>query len=324
MRNWSDEASLPAVIEWASSHVRITGHVEQTHIQPWSMVLRMPSSEGTVWFKSVRTGSEVALTEMLQDAVPEQAPELVASDRSRGWMLMRDAGRRLRELVESRQDLWRWEAFLPRYAELQMAVAPLADEFLRAGVPEQPLARLAADVSALLDESDLLMLGHPGGLSNHERRQLVASTDEIGSMAANLAALGIPETIQHDDLNDGNVFVRDGHARAMDWGDACVSHPFHSLTVLLRATAYRLDLEPGSADLLRLRDAYLEGFGGYATRSELVEAANVGYRTGTLARALAWRRYLGATPRREWGDQLESVPYGLRKFLRKEPIGAWR
>ena len=34
---------------------------------------------------------------------------------------------------------------------------------------------------------------------------------------------GIAETIQHDDLNDGAVYVRDGRYVILDWGDACVS-----------------------------------------------------------------------------------------------------
>ena len=51
-----------------------------------------------------------------------------------------------------------------------------------------------------------------------------------------LAAFGIPETIQHDDLHDGNVFVRDGRNLFFDWGDSCVSHPFHTLVVTLRGS----------------------------------------------------------------------------------------
>jgi hypothetical protein len=85
-----------------------------------------------------------------------------------------------------------------------------------------------------------------------------------------------------------------------------------------RALAWRHGLEPGSADLLRLRDAYLEPFGAPS------EAADLAYRTGTLARALAWQRYLRAIPTEERDpEDAESVPYGLRLYLEHGPIGTW-
>ena len=41
--------------------------------------------------------------------------------------------------------------------------------------------------------------------------------------------------------------MRDGRFLFFDWGDACVSHPFHTLTVTLRAATWKLGLEPGEA-----------------------------------------------------------------------------
>jgi hypothetical protein len=140
----------------------------------------------------------------------------------------------------------------------------------------------------------------------------------VRALTEELRAFGIPETIQHDDLHDGQIFVKDGRYIVSDWGDSCVSHPFHTLTVTLRATAWKWKLEPGSEPLLRLRDAYLEPYG------PLAPAFDVAYRTGTLGRALAWRRYLLATPLDERDpEDAESVPYGLKLFLGGGPIGTW-
>jgi hypothetical protein len=106
--------------------------------------------------------------------------------------------------------------------------------------------------------------------------------------------------------------------RILDWGDSCVSHPFHSLTVALRAAAAKFDLEPGGRELQRLRDAYLEPFGDFQT------AANLAYRTGTVARALAWDRFVRAGfPYTEPDDDLATA-YGLKLFLANGPIGTWR
>jgi hypothetical protein len=38
-------------------------------------------------------------------------------------------------------------------------------------------------------------------------------------MCRQLSAVAIPETVQHDDLHDGQVFVRDGRYLFFDWGD---------------------------------------------------------------------------------------------------------
>src|SRR5439155_1190038 len=101
----------------------------------------------------------------------------------------------------------------------------------------------------------------PYGLTEEEHRRALAAVPRFEEMCRALAADGVPETIQHDDLHDGQAFVRDGRYLVFDWGDSCVSHPFHSLTVILRSIAFRLDLPPGGPELRRLRDGYLEPFG---------------------------------------------------------------
>ncbi len=304
--------------------MEVVGEIEQPHIRPWSTVLRVPTDPEVLWFKAVGDvdAFEVPLTAMLARVRPAGVPELVALDVDRRWMLMHDGGTRLRELMATSDDLWRWEAFLPEYAELQIAVTPLAGELITVGVPAESLADLPERIAWLLSRPEFLMLDETGGLTGDERTGLEALIPEIEAMCGDLAGYGISETIQHDDLNDGNVFVRDGLYRVFDWGDACVSHPFHTLTVLLRAAAYRLDLKPGGAELLRLRDAYVEPFTSFGTRDDLEVAADLAYRTGTLAGALAWQRFVASRPSRD--RDLEAVPYGLRKFLERGPIGAWK
>ena len=322
--DWTSPRFLDEAEAWIRAQVDVTGEIEQPHIQPWSTVLRVPTDREILWFKAVTDvdAFEVPLTAILAAVRPEGLPELISVDVDRRWMLIRDGGTRLRDLMKTSDDLWRWEAFLPEYAELQIAVTPLVGELLTVGVPGEPVAGLPERVAWLLERPEFLMLDEPGGLTADERAGLEALIPEIEALCSELAGYGISETIQHDDLNDGNVFVRDGRYRAFDWGDACISHPFHTLTVLLRAAAYRLDLEPGGAELLRMRDAYLEPFTKFGTRNDLQVAADLAYRTGTLARALAWQRYVASRPSRD--EDLEAVPYGLRKFLERGPIGAWK
>jgi aminoglycoside phosphotransferase (APT) family kinase protein len=140
-----------------------------------------------------------------------------------------------------------------------------------------------------------------------------------------LAGCGIPETLQHDDLHDGNVFVRDGRYLLFDWGDSCVSHPFHTLVVTFRAIAHRfqLDLQPGGPELLRLRNAYLEPFADHGTHVELVAAVDLAHLTGTAGRTLAWHRFVSAREPEFRADDVETVPYGLKRLLDLGPLGSW-
>jgi hypothetical protein len=306
---WHAEAS-----SWIRARVDVTGEIEHPHVRWWSTVLRVPTAEGDLYFKAVAPVHrfEAALTARLAELQPQRVTEVVDVDVERGWFLMQDAGTRLRELVETPQDLHHWERLLPEYAQLQIEVAPHAPEFLAVGVPDERLAVLPD----LLRE---LLAGRPHGLIDDEHRRAVAAVPRFEEMCRALTEDGLPETIQHDDLHDGQAFVRDGRYLVFDWGDSCVSHPFHSLTVTLRSVAWRLDLPPGGAELRRLRDAYLEPFGRGP------EIADLAYRTGTVARAIAWQRMVsGREPEFVTEDDLSGPSYGIKLFLEGGPIGSWR
>jgi hypothetical protein len=284
----------------------------------------VPTSDGDLYFKALSPLHvfEAALTAVLARRFPERVPALVAVDTERGWMLMRDGGTRLRELVRTPDELWRWERVLPLYAELQIDVSPQRDQLLALGVPDQRLARLAASFERLLDDRELLLAGEEA-LTVDEHERLRALVPDVARLCDELASLGIPETLQHDDLHDGNVFGGDDGYRVFDWGDSCISHPFHTLVVTLRSAAYRFELEPGSDVLVRLRDAYLEPWVKLADRASLAKAFDLAYRTGTIARALAWHGYVTARDTQDH-DDAASIPYGLRLFLEGGAIGTWR
>jgi hypothetical protein len=276
-------------------------------------VIRVPTRGEDLYFKAVANGFrfEPPLTAKLFKLRPDRVTALVDLDVDRGWMLMREGGRRLREVVLSRADLRHWELALPRYAELQLAASSVADELLALGVPDARLSVLPGQLRAVLAQP-------VRGLAVEQQERLLAALPEFEAMCRELAASGISETIQHDDLHDGQVFLRDGRYVFFDWGDSCISHPFHSLTVALRAAAAKFDLEPDGGELQRLRDAYLEPFGDFQTE------ANLAYRTGTVARALAWDRFVrGGFPHTEPDDDLATA-HGLKLFLENGPIGSWR
>jgi hypothetical protein len=305
--------------------VDVTGEIEQPHVRWWSTVLRVPTADGVVWFKACHPshGFEPSLALELALLRPESVIQVLAADPERGWMITTDAGSRLRELLSSADDLVRWEEFLPRYADVQLAAGGRAGRLLEIGVPDERLAVLPEHFERVLADHEILLVDREDGLDEGQHERLLASVPEVRRLCEALAAFGIPETVQHDDLHDGNVFVRDGHYLVFDWGDSCVSHPFHSLVVTLRATAWRFELPPGDARLERIRDAYLEPFGSFGSRAELLDAFAIAYRLGTIARSLSWYRAVQAFPEIA-PEESDSVPYGLKLFLGNGPIGTWQ
>ena len=290
----------------------------------WATALRVPTDDGAVWFKAVQPlgAFEAPLTGLLAALRPDVTAEVVATDDERGWLLTRDAGVRLRE-AEDGPALARWAELLPQYAELQFELGPRRTELLALGVPDLGLAVLPKALRSALADPEATLLGRPDGLNDEQHAALLDGLPEFDELCARLASLGVPETLQHDDFHDGNVFVRDGGYVYFDWGDACVSHPFHTLTVLLRALAYKYELMPGGAELLRLRDAYLEPWTQVVSRTDVTAAAEIARRTGNIQRALAWRRTADAMPPAVRAEYVDSVPYGMRLYLLDGPWGTW-
>src|SRR5438105_4674017 len=305
--------------------LKIVGECEQPHLRWWSTLLTVPTDGGRVWFKASAPPFrfEAGLALKLAAWRPDCTVQLLAADPERGWMLMPDAGPRLREVLEPRGDLSHWERILPLYAGLQIDLAPHRDELLSLGVRDLRIARIPELYERLLDDGDMLLLGLPNGLTSDELRRLEELAPEVRALASELAGHGFPETLQHDDLHDGQVFVDGDRYRIFDWGDSCVSHPFHTLVVTLRSIVWTHDVPPGAPELLRLRDAYLEPWTRFAPRTELVAACGLAHRLGTIGRTLAWQSFASAMPPAFAAEPVETVPYGLKLFLEQGPIGTW-
>ena len=312
---WTDPRWLAEVHLWIRERldaldVRPIGRIEQPHVRPWSTVLRVSTSGGDLWFKAnaPALAYEAGIVGLLARTGPDLVPELVAVDLKRGWMLMGDGGERLRELVERERDLGRWLEVLPLYGELQLSTASSADELVALGAPDRRLAVLPGLYEGLIDELE--------GVSASERDRLRAHVPNVAEMCRELSSVAIPETIQHDDLHDAQVFVREGRYLFFDWGDSCVSHPFFSMSVTLEGQlAWGLDDIEGSVDVTPYRDAYLSSFTSFAGDDELQTAHATALRLGWVCRAVNVRRFavsLDLPDREGWAER---VRLRLQMFL---------
>ena len=264
--------------DWLRTHVTPVAPVEDVRARPWATVARVPVEGGCVWFKACAPfqSFEPRLTARLARRWPSTLPGLIACDDDRRWLLLEDAGTVARDLGNPPE---LWAQALPSYAELQQGEVGHAADHLAHGVPDLRTQTLPARYPQLL-RPDL-----PVGDGDRER--LRAFEPVFARWCDELAAGGVADSIQHDDLHHGNLYLDGGRTRILDWGDSSISHPFASLVVTFRFLERVNGLDPSDRWFARLRDAYLEPWG--AGHEDLFDLA---MRVGRFSYAIAWLRQL--------------------------------
>jgi hypothetical protein len=286
----------------------ITGAIEQPHLQPWSTVLRIPTTDGDLYFKASAPvqAFEVPLLAVLLEDFADRLPEVLAHDVDRAWMLMRDAGVPLREIVKARRDVHHWIETVPLYAEIQIAAAGRVPELLDLGVPDLRLERLPE----LFDE-----LVARAGVTADERAALHGLRARLIALCDELAQDGIPQTLQHNDLHFNNVLVRDGRHRIFDWGDSSISHPFQTMRVTIAFLKWTLGIVGDDEIDVQVRDAYLEPWSAYGPRDALLRSFDVARIVGGVSDALTEDRVVTACGLEPEPDDRRAIPNMLREVL---------
>jgi Phosphotransferase enzyme family len=292
---------LVDVKEWIRAHVEPVGTIETVHERPWATVLRVPLNGGVAWFKACAAvqAFEPHLTAELFARWPDRVAEVLGYDAERGWLLLADAGTPVGMFGNPPEV---WLSALPLYAELQRGEAAHAPDHLANGVPDLRLATLPGRYE------ELLQLDLP--LERDEIRQLRNFAPRFAELCGELAAHGVPETIQHDDLHHANLYAQGGRLRVLDWGDASIAHPFASLVVTFRFLEERTKLAPGDPWFALLRDAYLEPWG-----RDLGAACALAVRVGAFARAIAYIQQRAALTREERPDFDTDFSIVLRRAI---------
>jgi hypothetical protein len=296
--------------------MKAAGASEQVHARPWSTVLRVPTENGSLYFKAGGPTQrfEPALLRLLNERQPGAVLPLLAADTVRGWSLMPDGGQTLRKANDGKFNLEDWLAILPRYAKLQTASADWIADLQAAGVPDRRLPFLARAYSQILNDTEATLIGEEDDMlteAQHER--LLSASSNVAGMIDELSSFGIPAALEHGDLHDGNVFA-DG--QIYDWGDAALSHPFFTLLLPLRFAARHLGVSEHEAhpNLIRLRDTYLGQWSDLMSPERLLQAWKLAHHLAKFQRTMGWYQVVKTTAGLEMGDLL-SVSGWFLEFL---------
>jgi hypothetical protein len=324
---WEDPAWRADAEAWIQSqadrhNIKITGPIEQPHMYAWSTVLRVPTSEGTLFFKAtaLETIYEAALTQKLAQWNPDRLPDFVAVDTSRGWMLMRDGGEALRASIRPTKNIEPWRPVIKLFSEMQLNTADHIDELLDLGVPDWRLARLPALYDQLLADKDAIRVDQPKGLTSEEFNLVQSMAPRFAQICDELAAFGIPETVNHGDFHDGNVLVKDGRVTLFDWGDGNISHPFVSLRTFFVSIEISLELEDYSftPEMGSLLDVYLGPWTKFGSKEQLMRAYFLSRCVASIAKALGWHQTISPLEVELREEYAHIVPELFREFVEYE------
>ena len=285
---WLGASSSPAVEPWVQEFVKPTGPLALEMERAWSTVLRVPvGPDEVVWFKHCKTAQafEPRLTRVLYARWPDRVVRVLAVDEERSWLLLADGGTPFGAFGNSTDA---WEAVLPLYAELQIGEIVHAEEHVAAGVPDLRLAALPEHYADMRARDDV-------PLEREQRARLARFEPRFAELCAELAGTA-GETVQHDDLHIGNVHADGDDLRILDWGDTSISHPFFSLVVTFRMLEEVVKIPAGDPIYARLRDAFLEPWGGD------VATFDRAMRVGIIAHTFTWFRHRDVMPA---ADRLE-------------------
>ncbi len=321
---WQQENWLLGIENWATTqlhqhNIKTISRPILIHSAPWSVVYKIFTNQVPFYFKALCPvlNHEPLLTQQLFHWQPGMIQPVLEIEPDKGWMLMPEGGTTLRQVLEQNPTLNYWKKILPAYARFQQAMIPHQQELLVLGVKDRSLAVLPGLVKRLAEERQALCIGQPDGLSPADYEAFLGYLPKLKTKCEILSQFGIPETLQHDDLHDGNIFIDQNGFKFFDWAESFIAHPFFTLVVTLRSIAYRFELEESSPEIRELTDLYLKEWLDYAKWDGLQEAFELAMVIGRINRALTWHMVVSTLPEPDKSKEADAVPGWVQLFLEK-------
>jgi hypothetical protein len=307
---WSSPEFREELSEWVTSEVGEPQALQPVRDRSWSTVWRVEASSG-IFFAKQNTplqAFEARLLALLGELAPAYVVPVSAADPDRDLLLTPDQGTVLGDdLAEVGEEdlLAAVRGMLGEAARLQREVAPHAARLVEAGLERLAPSDALRYVEQRLDDFVALPPDDPRSLESGRAGRLEAALPSIAVAAEQVAALGLPLTLNHNDLHTFNVFDVDGRMRFFDFGDALLGEPLGAFMVPLGGVARHLELTLDDPRILGLAETALEVWSDLAPLPELREALPAALRLARLARCESWLRcFAGMNDAElaEWGD----------------------
>lgn len=326
--HWTSDAFAAELRDWVSGRLRERGsevvEMDPVHQRPWSTVWRVTASDGAIfWAKQncPHQQFEAALVLALHRLAPHRVVPVTAADLSRGLLLLPDQGPVFAETVPG-DDIDAWCRLAAEAMLLQRELEGHEAELVSAGLsvlrPADAIGYVEARVAALVALPD----DEPRRLAAADGQRVLALLPEVRAWADELLALGLPESLVHNDLHANNVFATPQGMRFFDFGDSLLAHPLSTLFVPLNVLMHRCETVPDDPRLTRVADAGLEVWGDVVPVAELRAALPSALRLARLVKAESWLRVTATFTPEELAEDGDAGTWWLAALGEPPPLTA--
>jgi hypothetical protein len=317
---WETDGFREELRAWCESHVGPLTAMEQHKLRGWATVWRVTTDAGA-WFAKQNCPGQIfeqPLMALLARLTPD--PVIPVRAEADGFLLTPDQGPVFSETAGD--DLANWVRLARDASLLQRELVPHLD--LVIGTGATPLAPQQAHdyVAARVDQYAALPDEDPRRLGTDLADRLRAHLPLVRRWGEEVAALGLPLTLNHNDLHGNNVFDVDGRLLFFDFGDALVTDPLGMLLVPLNILRETLRADADDRRLWRVADAALEVWSDLVPPAQLRAALPAALQLGRLGRVESWVRCqpsLSDVQLAEWGPDAASW---LGTLVEQPPLGS--
>jgi len=318
---WGSEEFAATMRAWVAEAAGPVLEMELTKLRPWACVWRVRTAAG--WFYAKQNCDlqvhESGLLGLLTEVSPHHVVPVAALDPALGRLLTVDHGPVLGESAGA--DLEAWRRTVVAGAELQRELMAYADRLAGLGLTAIAPADAPAYLERRLDDLAALPPTDPRRPSADLAAALRRSLPTVRGWADEVAALGLPLTLNHNDLHERNVFLVDDELRFFDFADAMLTEPLAVLHVPLKLLADQLSAGPGDRRLWRVAEAALEVWSDLVPMAALRRALPSALLLSLLPRLEVWVRCsvsMSDAELAEWGSWMTGT---LDELLRDPPVG---
>jgi Phosphotransferase enzyme family len=254
--------------------IRLTGNFQQLNASSSFSLIRFETTGPAVWFKAVGKPNthEFNIVSILTTLFPAHLPPIVAiCPEWNAWLTTETEG----TSPDGDSNFSTWKTISVRLAELQIASLREVPRLISAGCRDIRVSSLLNSTDEFFSVMATLMKQQvkapPSILTSEE---ILGLNKRIKETLSLLAACGIPDALNHLDLNPGNILVCGDRCTFIDWAEAAIGHPFLTFQYLLEhLTRLRPDYADRREELISAYSSQWEGFAPPSTVSQSLALA---------------------------------------------------